>query len=511
VKEAIAPDTHLAGRYVLEDRIGAGGMATVWAARDEVLARRVAVKILRQDLSGDPTFLERFHREAVAAARLSHPNIVSVFDTGVDDDVCYIVMERVLGETLRDVLDREGRLDPAAAVSFVLPVLSALGAAHAAGIVHRDMKPANILVGRATGADRWVKVADFGLAKAAFDGRDVTQTGSMLGTVRYLSPEQVHGGEVTPATDLYAVGVILYEAVAGRPPFQGDGDVATAMMRLTKDPVPPRALVAGVPRGLEAAILRALRRRPEERFASAAEMRGALERFAEPDTAPGLYPVTATVSFEPARGRGERARAAFRSWMLVPSIVVVLAAGLIAAGLAMGKLQLGGPLGIRAAPQSSSPPVPSSGPLRVASVRDFDPQGDGLEHPELVRFVSDGDPATAWTTSGYTTAEFGGLKTGVGLWLDLGRPSRVVRVTVSSQLPGWTFALRSGSSPETAVRNVSATDGSTSFMMGASGRVTVTLRPVTGRGILIWITRLAPSPDRFRASVSGVAVDGVAG
>src|SRR5439155_26665184 len=273
--EALVPDRRLAGRYVLQRPIATGGMATVWLARDEVLARPVAVKVLHSDLSGDSTFARRFQTEAVAAARLTHPNIVSVFDTGVEDGVHYIVMENFPGRTLRELMRTEPRMEPEDLIDVIVPVLVALGFAHGEGVLHRDVKPANILVGD----DGRVKVTDFGIAKAAFAAHDLTRTGSVLGTVRYVSPEQVQGGPLDARSDLYAVGVILYEALTGRAPFVAETDVAVAMMRLTADPVPPRDIRPSIPRPLEAVVLRAMARIPDERFRSADALRAALERL----------------------------------------------------------------------------------------------------------------------------------------------------------------------------------------------------------------------------------------
>jgi len=219
-------------------------------------------------------FAERFQAEAVAAARLTHQNIISTFDAGQDDGVRYIVMEYFEGRTLRDVLDARGPLEPDDAIRLILPVLSALGFAHQNGFVHRDVKPANILVS----ADGRVKVADFGIAKAAFATHDLTLSGAVLGTVRYVSPEQVQSSEVDRRSDLYSTGVVLYELLTGRPPFVAETDIATAMMRLTTDPLPPRAIRPSIPRAMESTVLKAMARKPDDRFVSAESMGAALQR-----------------------------------------------------------------------------------------------------------------------------------------------------------------------------------------------------------------------------------------
>ena len=335
----VAAGQRLAGRYVLEEHVATGGMATVWRARDQVLARTVAVKILRDDLANDPEFLERFRREAIAAARLNHPSIINVFDTGTDEGVVFIVMEFFDGRTLAEILTGAGALDPERVVELVSPVLEALGFAHSQGVVHRDVKPANILVSD----DGRVKVTDFGIAKAVVEaGADLTTTGSMLGTVQYLSPEQVEGSPVDPRSDLYSTGAVAYELLAGRPPFRAETPVATAMMRLTTNPKPLRDIRPGLPRELEATVSRAMAVRPEDRFPSADAMRTALQRWdATAVTLPrGIPPVPKPLRRRtPTVERPPRPSSMFRSWMLVPIVVVLMAVAAIAVGLTVGRLQ----------------------------------------------------------------------------------------------------------------------------------------------------------------------------
>jgi len=497
--EAVAPDRRLAGRYVLEELIATGGMASVWRARDEVLARMVAVKVLRPELAADPGFAERFQREAVAAARLTHPNIISVFDAGEDEGVRYIVMEHFEGATLRDLLGRNGGMDPAQVLELILPVLAALAFAHSAGLTHRDVKPANILVGD----DGRVKVTDFGIAKAAFDTYDLTATGAVIGTARYLSPEQVHDGEVDGRSDLYSLGVVLYEMLTGRPPFAGENDLATAMMRLSTAPLPPSAIRPGIPAALETAVLRALARHPQDRFPSAEAMRAALERHAGWGKPAATRAIPRTLQREAARPEST-----FRSWLLVPLVLLVLAALVVAGGLAVGRLQLGGPLGIRPAAGETEEPLASSRTLAIAEARDFDPQGnDRSEHPEEVPLAVDGDPSTAWGTDHYNTAAFGGLKDGLGFWLELEGDPEVTRVTITSPIDGWAFQLRPGSSPESLSGPIRSADGSTTFEI-RSGRAVVDLEPAKASGIMIWIVQLGRDGGRFAAAISEVDVMG---
>ena len=246
-------------------------MAEVWEAADEVLARRVAVKILHRHLAADKMFVDRFRAEAIAAARLAHSSIVSIYDTFSDDGLEAIVMELVRGTTLRARLDSTVHCSVAEALAIGAQVGDALGAAHHSGLVHRDIKPANILLSD----DGRVMVADFGIAKAA-EAADLTPTGIMVGTAKYLAPEQVEGGPVDGRTDLYALGVVLYEALCGRPPFTADTDAATALARLQRDPLRPRQIRASIPRPVEDVIMRALTRDPAGRYPDAASFRAAL-------------------------------------------------------------------------------------------------------------------------------------------------------------------------------------------------------------------------------------------
>lgn len=508
--KATEPNTRLAGRYVLRELIDTGGMASVWRARDEVLARIVAVKILREELALDQEFAKRFQREAVAAARLTHPNIVSVYDTGIDDEVSYIVMEHSEGRNLREVLDERKSMEPEEAAALAAPVLSALAYAHANGVIHRDVKPANILVGD----DGRLRVTDFGIAKAAFAGTDLTTTGKALGTVRYLSPEQVQGGEVDARSDLYSMGMILYELLTGRAPFQAESEMAIALMRLNDDPLPPRAFRGGIPRGLEAVVMRAMARDPDQRFQSADSMAAALERAVGVAGLAGThpFPVGRTRQMQRPAGRGQAERApssAFRSWMLVPLIVIVLAAAAIAAGLAIGRLELGGPLGVRPAPNSPSPQQTTAlSEVTIAEAGDFDPQGqDGREHPEDAGLAVDGNADTSWGTDHYNSAEFGNLKDGVGLLLDLEQTTEVARITVSGPIRGWTFQIQAGPGVTTSFEPLPAVDGSTTFTMGPSGEVVVDLKPVMASRLLVWITRLGADDGRYAAAIAEVTVE----
>ncbi len=263
-------------RYELLERIGGGGMAVVYRARDIALGGRiVAVKILREQYAGDDKFLARFTREASAAAGLNHPNIVSVYDVGEDGEIHYIVMECVEGETLRQYMDRQpGPLPPTQAAEIAAQVCAALAAAHAMGIVHRDIKPQNVLISN----QGVVKVTDFGIAKGLSE-ISMTETGVALGTVQYFSPEQARGQRVSPQSDLYSVGIILFEMLTGRLPFESDSMMGLALKHIQEPPPHPRQFNPAVPPGLDAIVMKALEKQPEDRFSSAEAMERALHSY----------------------------------------------------------------------------------------------------------------------------------------------------------------------------------------------------------------------------------------
>ncbi|MGW4773334.1 Stk1 family PASTA domain-containing Ser/Thr kinase [Nocardia sp. NPDC004278] len=270
---------NLSSRYELGEIIGFGGMSEVHKARDLRLSRDVAIKVLRADLARDPTFYLRFKREAQNAAALNHPAIVAVYDTGeaeVDGGpLPYIVMEYVDGDTLRDIVRGKGPIPPRRAMEVVADVCAALDFSHKAGIVHRDMKPANIMINRA-GA---VKVMDFGIARAIADSSNpMTQTAAVIGTAQYLSPEQARGETVDARSDVYSVGCVLFEILTGEPPFTGDSPIAVAYQHVREDPRLPSHVHNGVPRELDSVVLKAMSKNPANRYQSAAEMRADLIR-----------------------------------------------------------------------------------------------------------------------------------------------------------------------------------------------------------------------------------------
>src|ERR687891_1482336 len=253
-------DSLFDGRYRILKRIGAGGMANVYLAEDEVLGRRVAIKILNDRHAGDDQFVERFRREAKNAAALSHPNIVSIYDRGEAEGTYYIAMEHLDGRNLKELIVARGPAPVRIAIDYARQILQALRFAHRNGIVHRDIKPHNVVVD----GDGRVKVTDFGIARAG--ASQMTEAGAIVGTAQYLSPEQARGGDVDQRSDLYSIGVVLYEMLTGHVPFTGDTPVEIAMKHLSDTPRPPSARRTEIPPDLDMVVLRALAKNPDDRF-----------------------------------------------------------------------------------------------------------------------------------------------------------------------------------------------------------------------------------------------------
>jgi eukaryotic-like serine/threonine-protein kinase len=483
----------LGDRYRLESPVASGGMATVWRGTDEVLGRPVAVKVLHDRLSRDRDVMARFRREARAAARLSHPAVVRVFDTGDQDGLSYIVLELSEGRTLQEVVDSEAPLPPAEAVGIVRTVLQGLAHAHRLGVVHRDIKPGNILLD----AGGHVKVTDFGIAKASF-AEDLTTTGNLIGTARYLAPEQVEGGPIDARADLYATGIVLYELLTGRGPFEAETNLAAATKRLAEDPPPPGALRSGIPRSLDAVVMRALARHPDQRYQTAEEMSAALERAVPGGGPPDLRP--------PDDGPPPRPReSVFRSWMLVPLILALVAAVAVIGYFALTDLIDGG--GRDGGGRGTEAPV-----VDVVSGRDFDPLGGDGEHPEEAPAAYDQSPETYWQTEGYESPDLGGTKEGVGYVFDLGEPVEVASIAVTTTLPGWTFELYASEEDFAAAPTAGAltsVEGERSFEAARTTEIEV--EPVTARYVLVWITEVVPGDGGYRATISDVEVRAVRG
>ena len=517
--ELTAPGTVLGGRYRLVSPIARGGMATVWVADDPVLSRRVAVKILRANLAADEGTRARFRHEAIAAARLSHPNIVSTYDTGDDDGVAYIVMELIEGPTLRHLIDQQSGLPVADVISIGKQVADALDAAHRAGLVHRDVKPANVLV--PPGGP--VKVTDFGIAKAA-GADDLTRTGTVMGTARYLAPEQVNGRPTDPRTDVYALGLLMYEALCGHPPFGGDTEIATAMARLTTAAPAVRAERPEVSQALDDVIHRCLARQPAARFGSAAAVRDALDRARldptgaiplpvvgpTPAAAGGAarppaptehthpQPVPVPVTTTPTRRRRRRF-----TWLWVLLVVLVAIAGGVAAYVLVSDGS-----GSGSGSGSGGPSASSAANATITAVTPFDPLGpDHTEDPDHANDVTDGNATTVWSTDQYNNQFPDGDKTGVGLALSLNGEFDVSKVTVDATESGWAASIYVSNQPvDTLTRlddwgPVRASDADLPLTH------TFTFDGVKGRSVLLWLTHLpADANGQHHVAVAEVKV-----
>jgi len=415
-------ETLLGERYRLDELIGRGGMAAVWRATDTVLGRPVAVKRLHAGLLADEELAERFRREALLVARLSHPNLVHLLDRGDDARGPYLVLELVEGEDLKSRIRREGALAPEEAARICSQVGHALAYAHAQGVVHRDIKAQNVLLTREGG----VKLADFGIARMMeADGQPgLTRTDMMVGSADYLSPEQADGRPVDARADVYSLGIVLYECLTGELPFRGDGFVAVAMKHCSEPLGDPRLRAPEVPGWLAECTLRAAEKDPERRFPDAARMVAALE--GEPG---GTLVLPAPPAAEGDTARHRRSRGRRALWAL--AALAAAASAAVAAVLLLGPIT--DPAG------SAEDAVP----LALAAVADYDPQGDNdqTERHELRGLAVDGDSTTAWVTEQYLTPQFGGLKDGVGLLLRLTAPATITELDVSSPTPGARFQL----------------------------------------------------------------------
>lgn len=312
----LANGTLIDNRYTVRGRIGSGGMADVYLCDDQHLGRPVALKVMHERFAADQSFVTRFEREAQAAAGLQHKNVVNVFDRGKVGETYYIAMEYLPGRTLKDVVVAMGALDPKLAIHICLQILAAERFAHAKGIVHRDIKPQNVMID-----DEWnVKVTDFGIAHNPVDG-DLTQTGQMVGTAQYISPEQAQGKTVANTSDLYSTGVVLFEMLTGKVPFDGESSVAIALQHINQPPPRPSAVNPTVPPVLDAVVLKAMAKSPVERFANADEFSQALERARDNLGAPaGKTEMRGAVAATPTAAKDNRKR----NWLIAGGIIAAL-------------------------------------------------------------------------------------------------------------------------------------------------------------------------------------------
>jgi serine/threonine-protein kinase len=488
--------TVLSARYRLESKLGSGGMSTVYLAKDETLERMVAVKVLHGEISDQPDQIERFRREARAVAQLSHPNVVAVIDAGEDSGHPYIVFEYVEGETLKQRIDRLGKLPVDEAVAYAIEIGRGLQLAHARQLVHRDVKPQNVLIdseGRA-------KVTDFGIARS-LESDGLTKTGRVLGTTDYVSPEQAMGQDVDARSDVYSLAVLLYEMLTGKVPFEAETLVGVAMKHVNEPMPNVQQRRPEVSSAVAAAIERATDKEPRRRYEDMAGMLSDLEGALEVEVARGGGPhgeATTVIESVPEKRRllpGRRAS--------IAGIAIVAAAGLVALAIALfaGEDRRGG--------RGGGADVPSGELIPVAAAEDFDPEGDSEEHGEEAAAAIDEDAASSWSTETYDTgpAVSDSGKSGVGLVLDAGEPVEATSLGISSSTDGWAFEVyASDSGPPTALSGWGPPVAEESDVV-EEANVELDLDG-PAQYYLIWITELAEVDDGFRVEIGGASLSG---
>jgi len=528
-----APTPHagmlIAGRYRLEEIRAHGGMADVWRAHDAQLDRTVAVKLLKPSLAAESTVAERFRREAKAAAGLTHPNIVTVYDAVEDHGRQAVIMEYVEGMSLREMLDSKRTLSPLFVARIGKAVCAALDEAHKKDIIHRDVKPGNVLIGT---QQVHIKLTDFGIAKALGEaGEDLTSENIMMGTAKYLAPEQVLGDELDGRSDIYSLGLVLYECLVGKVPFLGSSDTETALARLKKRPERITAVRPDVSAGLAEVIHRMMERRPEDRYNTGAEARAALhaapvERTSGDRTpTPGKVirprtgntpPGGTTRDPSPVPGRsgasshsaGRPRTVSTQGWKPKPPMVIGAIVALLILGVVIAKTTGGSSGSPGTTPVvTASPSTLYTGPVSITGVQSFDPEGDdGNENDEQVAYVTDGDPSTVWTTSCYKSSTFGS-KTGVGLMVQLNE-SALAQISVAMAESGWSARIYTSNEAGASL----ADWGDPIWEGGSDGGDGITATFASpAKYALVFLTEVGRSgfcsnKNPFRASVSDIRV-----
>jgi eukaryotic-like serine/threonine-protein kinase len=486
--------TLISERYRLEEKIGSGGMSSVYRAFDPMLERWVAIKLMHRDISNDPDQLERFRREARAVAQLNHPHVVTVIDAGEDDGAPYIVFEYVEGETLKERIRRLGRLPVPEAVAYAIEIGRALECAHANRLVHRDVKPQNVLIDR----DGRAKVTDFGIARS-LEAQGLTATGRVLGTTDYVSPEQALGHEVTGQSDIYSLGIVLYEMLTGETPFKADTQVAVAMKHV-RDPLPDvQRRRPEISAALAAVVERSTAKETQNRYASVSQMVHDLEEVLAIEAARSGHTsgeattVLRSLSGDTADFAPSRLRRPKRALALTLLVLALLAATSVFLATRTEK-GTGGTVVKKPAELSE---------VRLAgnAASDYDPEGDNKESDDATRNAIDGNRTTNWNTETYQGGFEGNDKSGVGIYVDAGNliaarglslvtstPHFKARVYASETVPpnirGWV--------PVSPVQDVGEDH---TFRLRTRGR--------KFRNYLLWITEL---PAQNKAEIQELSV-----
>jgi serine/threonine-protein kinase len=490
--------TVLSGRYRLESKLGSGGMSTVYLARDETLERWIAVKVMHREISDDEAQLERFRREARAVAQLSHPNVVSVIDAGEDGGHPYIIFEYVEGETLKQRIERLRRLPLDEAAAYAIEIGRGLAAAHASNLVHRDVKPQNVLID----AEGRAKVTDFGIARE-LDQAGLTATGRVLGTTDYVSPEQAMGHAVDARSDIYSLGVVLYEMLTGQPPFTAETLVGVAMKHVNEDMPNVQKRRLEVSSALASVVERSTQKDPRKRYPDMALMLNDLEAALEVEIArsggSGTGEATAVLRSVP-----ERSRFLTRRRVSIAGILLVLLGAAAAAVIALVAGEDQRPAAQEGAPEGSST-------LQLEPGGIFDPPpGDNQEHKEDIGLATDGNPSTAWPTEIYTSGpdlQDAAGKDGVGIYVDAGQPVEAVEMFIRSLTEGWSGQIyATASSPPDSLAGWGDIVG-TVENAGETQSVPLTLA-APARYYLVWITSLAEVDTGYGVEIAQIDLFG---
>lgn len=484
--------TLLSGRYRLEEQIGRGGMSTVWKAFDTTLERAVAIKIMHRDVARDSDQLERFRREARAVAKVSSPYVVGVIDAGEEDHAPFIILEFVEGETLKERI-RRGRLDIAEAVAYAIEIGRGLQAAHDRGIVHRDVKPQNVLLDE----DGAARVTDFGIARSLAD-EGLTAEGRVLGTTDYVSPEQALGHAVTPQSDVYSLGVVLFEMLTGDVPFHGENQVAVAM-RHVRDELPDvQARRPEISTALAGVVDHATAKDLGVRYASAAELIADLEDALAIETArSGHITGEATTVFQslPERKRRRVPGGVVHPWRWLAAIALVAVAVVAAFALLADRAERG--TGTQGA---DSPAELSAVSLGQGRAQDYDPAGDDEEHPQSAALTLDRDRATVWDTESYLNGNL--AKPGVGIAVDAAPGVDARQLALRTPTPGWSgrvlataAAALPSSIDDPAWKEIGTIPGAT-----RTTRIDLDTGGERMRWFLVWIERFAEGQEQVEIS-----------